>query len=544
MVKYLNGERGEDFEEDFGGHVEMAEKVLFNKLVEYIRQKNPLVLFREIDKKKDGKIDKAEWIWGMQSIVNSKCSDSMLSFIFTRMDLGDDHLGAVDKDECLTYKEWITTMRYYMKNEYAGIHPRSHPGVYRPESKLHTVSRPDKCDIVRKTEQTPERRSDAPKNLYDTTNPEECGGDLYTAEKKLFRKLINYSVRSNVPNVFKDIDKKGDFKLDPEEWLYGMQELIKSTLSDQTLLKIFDQMDLGEDHLGRVDSDRTLTYKEFATRMDFWKLRAWEGICPPYERPPEPVMERFDEPAGLNDAPTPAVGTYYIDGETTPRNCHTFQKGRNVLAPGKIGSTWHPEHSWKTMPTPPKQRFRKYSKKLVRTGVDEGGVSVTPEVEDYDGDLLKAEERVLSRLQQALKQNNFQSLFWRLNKTRDGYLTKSEFVEGLRSICFSQASDAMLERIFKRIGVDARKRGALTYKELQGCLRKHSGTCRPHEWHQRSQTSRHDYRHKPPPVGTGLQAGTDSYLPPCYYTPRPPNRANVLTTGSGTMLRGATHHAI
>ena len=39
-------------------------------------------------------------------------------------------------------------------------------------------------------------------------------------------------------------------------------------------------------------------------------------------------------------------------------------------------------------------------------------------------------------------------------------------------------------------------------------------------------------------------AGSDTVLPGCYYTPRPPNRANVLTTGMGTMLRGNTHHAI
>ena len=54
--------------------------------------------------------------------------------------------------------------------------------------------------------------------------------------------------------------------------MYGCQELVKSKCSDAMLLRIFDRMDLGDDHLGKVTSDRELTYKEFQKRMDYYQV--------------------------------------------------------------------------------------------------------------------------------------------------------------------------------------------------------------------------------------------------------------------------------
>jgi len=261
MLRYRPGE--EAAEEDFEGHIERAEKILFTKLGEYIRKKNPIALFREIDKKCDGKIDLPEWIWGMKSIINSKASDAMLTRIFRRMDLGDDHLGASSSDDSLTYKEWIGTMRWYMKHEYDGIHPRMQEGK---RAAVRCLNRTDKNDIIRS--QASETAQSAGRG------DDDFGGDVEKAEKRLFNKLINYSGRSNVPSLFKDFDKKGDHKLDPEEWMYGCQELIKSKCSSGMLLQIFDRMDLGDDHLGKVTSDKELSYKEFQSRMDLYQVPA------------------------------------------------------------------------------------------------------------------------------------------------------------------------------------------------------------------------------------------------------------------------------
>ena len=41
----------------------------------------------------------------------------------------------------------------------------------------------------------------------------------------------------------------------------------EASTSDAMLLAIFDRMDMGDDHLGKVNSDRTLTYKEFAKKI-------------------------------------------------------------------------------------------------------------------------------------------------------------------------------------------------------------------------------------------------------------------------------------
>ena len=197
-------------------------------------------------------------------------------------------------------------------------------------------------------------------------------------------------------------------------------------------------------------------------------------------------------------------------------------------------------------PTPPKQRFRKFSKNLVRE-LDSPAEERHPE--DFAGEengFEKAHTKVMERLVQCLAQNNYQSLFWRFNKTRDGYLTSGEFCEGMRSIAFSHASDPVLARVFRKIGPNARTRDCLTYKELKGYINRFTGQHKERQWHQKSKTSRHGdpwfASHPPPP--NRRDAGSDIILPGCYYTPRPPNRANILATGMGTTLRGSTLHAI
>jgi len=165
------------------------------------------------------------------------------------------------------------------------------------------------------------------------------------------------------------------------------------------------------------------------------------------------------------------------------------------------------------------------------------------EKEDFNGDGAKAFKCLMQRMEQACKQNTVSAFFWRLNKSRTGYVSAAEFADGMQKIAHSQASDRMLRRLFRRM--DADRDGALIYKDFLAHLREQQGRAgRKYEWQQRAITARHgpDMRHVP--GGSKAQQGSRFKLPTCFYTPRPPNRSNILVTGTGRMLGGGSQYCL
>eukprot|EP00656_Telonema_subtile_P009948 TRINITY_DN1472_c0_g1_i4.p1 TRINITY_DN1472_c0_g1~~TRINITY_DN1472_c0_g1_i4.p1 ORF type:complete len:263 (-),score=84.30 TRINITY_DN1472_c0_g1_i4:251-1039(-) len=231
---------------------------------------------------------------------------------------------------------------------------------------------------------------------------------------------------------YRQINKKGKKKsevaIDFEEFRDGMKTVVHSKASDSMLWKIYKRMDVGDDHLGDSKRDKYLTYKEFAT-----------------------LLHKHQQP-------------WNYDSDGLKKTGHRPAAQQNKY---DVINDMHKVHAVG-------EAFR-----LQVMGEGE---------EDYNGDVLKAEKKLATRMLTYLKTSSVNVLFREFDRSHSNRLHLRDWVHGTKAVLCSRASTEMLTEIFKRMDRGDDHLGAnksdrsIDYKEFSLQIRRFKETWRPEEY--------------------------------------------------------------
>lgn len=249
------------------------------------------------------------------------------------MDLGDDHLGRKVTDDSLSYKEFIKKLeeyRMYPRAEFVVPHPpeehsprtkrRGHdttlpgfrtstyvdaqgfgggPDAFRisngqmrrlkvqlepspsersphsprisPSRALRNPRSSTSPSVVRHISAECIRRRRPPKDDDEPWAPDDFNGDIKRAEDKLYMKITNFLKTSNMMSLFRMMDRSKNGELCCTEWVEGLLQFVKVKNSRKMLRMMYSRMDVGNDHLGSVQSDGSLSYLELLRRVSGYR---------------------------------------------------------------------------------------------------------------------------------------------------------------------------------------------------------------------------------------------------------------------------------
>ena len=132
----------------------------------------------------------------------------------------------------------------------------------------------------------------APPDAY----PDDCGGDVRKAEIRVFDKVKEYLSRSTLKDLFQRMNKRRNGELNTKEWVDGMLEILHVKCSREMLVAVYQELNLGADHLGSTVTDDSLCYKEFCIKLEDHRLY-------PRTELPGTVSKRHRAP--LEETPAP-----------------------------------------------------------------------------------------------------------------------------------------------------------------------------------------------------------------------------------------------
>ena len=96
---------------------------------------------------------------------------------------------------------------------------------------------------------------------------DDYNGNVKRATAKVFQRINNYLMTSNVMSLFRMMDRAKTEEIDIHDWLFGLNNIIHCKNSNKMLKTIYKSMDVGADHLGRTTADGTLSYVELARKI-------------------------------------------------------------------------------------------------------------------------------------------------------------------------------------------------------------------------------------------------------------------------------------